>query len=60
MTHAPKFWADKLPDNLRSTFWDMINHGYTGETAYCRLSDTDLIFDPVLDTIDPINDENDD
>ena len=47
MTHAPKFWASKLPENLRRAFWGLIarseggfseNHlGLGGETAYCRV-----------------------
>lgn len=36
MTHAPKFWAAKLPLNLRGTFWELIEIGFGGETAYHR------------------------
>ena len=37
MTHAPKFWADKLPPALRPQFCALIDQGFSGETAYCRL-----------------------
>ena len=38
MTHAPRFWADKLPDDsrVRADFWALVDIGYGGETAYCR------------------------
>lgn len=44
MTHAPKFWADKLPANQRPIFWSFVNgldgmRGFDGETAYCRTLD---------------------
>ena len=34
MTHAPKFWAWKLPEELRPHFWNLITWGFGGETAY--------------------------
>ena len=38
MTHAPKFWADKLPEELRAYFWQLVNapsgYAFGGETAY--------------------------
>ena len=37
MTHAPKFWAEKLPKDLKGAFWALINFGFSGETAYCRV-----------------------
>lgn len=36
MTHAPQFWANKLPAEQRGYFWILIAHGFGGETAYCR------------------------
>lgn len=42
MTHAPKFWAAKLPPEHRGFFWSLVNwdglggRGFNGETAYCR------------------------
>lgn len=37
MTHAPKFWADKLPEDKRDEFWELVKLGFSGETAFCRL-----------------------
>jgi hypothetical protein len=38
MTHAPKFWADKLPADMRAEFWSLVNdYGFSGETAYHRV-----------------------
>ena len=34
MTHAPKFWAIKLTVELRIHFWNLIEYGFGGETAY--------------------------
>jgi hypothetical protein len=40
MTHAPKFWAAKLPTNKLTTFWNLVTEwGFDGETAYCRVMD---------------------
>lgn len=36
MTHAPQFWADKLPAERRPIFWWLIDCGFDGETAYHR------------------------
>jgi len=38
MTHAPKFWAMKLPDQqYKSLFWSLIElYNFSGETAYFR------------------------
>ncbi len=41
MTHAPKFWANKLPVNQHAYFWALVNgldgmRGFDGETAYCK------------------------
>lgn len=36
MTHAPKFWAWKLPADRLWKFWELVNSGFDGETAYCR------------------------
>ena len=37
MAHAPKFWAAKLPHELQGEFWGLIEFGFNGETAYCRV-----------------------
>ena len=37
MTHAPKFWAAKLPVQLVPLFWSLVEFGFGGETAYCRV-----------------------
>lgn len=38
MSHAPKFFADKLPASQRVLFWNLVTEwGFTGETAYCRI-----------------------
>ena len=37
MTHAPKFWENKLPQDKRGEFWGLIELGFGGETAYCRV-----------------------
>ena len=34
MTHAPKFWAWKLPQDRHWKFWELVNYGFGGETAY--------------------------
>lgn len=36
MTHAPKFWAAKLPALLVPLFWSLVESGFGGETAYYR------------------------
>lgn len=36
MTHAAKFWADKVPESLRWHFWELVSVGFGGETAYHR------------------------
>ena len=38
MTHAPTFWSDKLPADRRGEFWGLIDLGFGGETAYCRVT----------------------
>jgi len=38
MSHAPKFWAAKLSAERRAEFWNLVGFGFSGETAYCRLS----------------------
>lgn len=38
MTHAPKFWAAKLSRELHGAFWGLIESGFSGETAYCRVT----------------------
>lgn len=37
MSHAPKFWAAKLPHHLQAAFWAEVAFGFSGETAYCRV-----------------------
>ena len=38
MTHAPKFWAEKLPESLRAYFWTLVTEWhFSGETAYFRV-----------------------
>lgn len=37
MTHAPKFWAGKLDHSWQGLFWSLIEQGFGGETAYCRI-----------------------
>lgn len=37
MTHAPSFWAAKLPKDLVPLFWCLVEYGFGGETAYCRV-----------------------
>lgn len=47
MTHAPKYWSDKLPAELRPLFWSLIGwgrggfadhvDGFSGEDAYYRV-----------------------
>lgn len=37
MTHAPKFWARQIPKELQYRFWALIDYGFGGETAYCRV-----------------------
>ena len=37
MNHAPKFWAAKLPADRQPLFWSLIDSGFCGETAYCRV-----------------------
>ncbi len=39
MTHAPKFWAAKLPQERQGEFWGLIEVGFCGETAYWRVLD---------------------
>lgn len=35
MTHAPQFWADNLPLEMRQSFWFWVNEWQvSGETAY--------------------------
>ena len=36
MTHAPQFWAAKLPVPLTPLFWSLVECGFGGETAYYR------------------------
>ena len=40
MTHAPKFWAEKITtEEQKKIFWALvIDWGFTGETAYCRIN----------------------
>lgn len=39
MTHAPRFWAEKLPRDLRPIFWALVNDSLTadGESTYWRV-----------------------
>lgn len=39
MAQAPKFWAMKLETQEQVTeFWELIKAGFSGETAYCRVT----------------------
>ena len=41
MTHAPKFWAAKLPADRHYKFWELVNAGFGGESAYyCTINHT--------------------
>jgi len=35
MTHAPKFWAEKLHADQRGEFWSLVTEfNFSGESAY--------------------------
>ena len=37
MTHASKYWADKLPQDKKAEFWALVGIGFSGETAFARV-----------------------
>ena len=37
MTHASKYWADKLPQEKRAEFWSLVGLGFSGGTAFARV-----------------------